>query len=507
MVGHREIQATVSLLAAVLAMMVPGSSSGGVREPILAGSWYPGDAEQLGKAIRTYLERGERSDAEVTALIIPHAGYRYSGPTAGRGFAAVQGRTFDRVILLGPSHRVPLEGAALPDDEAWRTPLGDVEIDRQAIDVLKNSRGFKIYRPAHAQEHCLEIQIPFLQVALAGGFKIVPIVIGQINERLCSRLAAGIEEILDENTLIIISSDFTHYGANYGYVPFDQNIPEEIERLDRGAIACIEKLAPREFSDYVSRTGATICGAAPIRVLLTLLKDGRAEVTTLGYARSGDLMMDFSNSVSYASIAFASQSEPQDPPTGTARRFLDAREQSYLLDLARRTILAKLEGRPSPTVQIADRFPADSPLHEVRGLFVTLTKHGRLRGCMGNIEGTLPLAEGVAVQALVSAFDDPRFPPVGSEEIDETEIEISVLTPLELVSGPEEIEVGRHGVLLEKHGHRAVFLPQVATEQGWNRDTFLSQLCRKAGLAPEEWRSGAKLEVFEAQVFGETDQH
>jgi AmmeMemoRadiSam system protein A len=139
----------------------------------------------------------------------------------------------------------------------------------------------------------------------------------------------------------------------------------------------------------------------------------------------------------------------------------------------------------------------------VRGLFVTLTKHKRLRGCMGNILGTHPLAEGVAVQALVSAFDDPRFPPVGADEMGEIDIEISVLTPLAPVAGPDEIEVGRHGVLLEKHGHRAVFLPQVATEQGWNRDTFLSQLCRKAGLGPDEWRSGAKLEVFEAQVFGE----
>ena len=503
MAGHRATWGVLPLLAVVLAMMNPGNSAGGVREPILAGSWYPGDPEQLRETVRSYLDDGSTGDEKIVALIVPHAGYRYSGPTAGIGFAAVQGQTYGRVILLGPSHRIPLEGAALPDDDAWRTPLGDVEIDRSAIAALKSLRGFKVFPAAHAQEHCLEIEIPFLQVALAPGFKVVPIVVGQLNDRLCANLAAGIEKIVDDNTLIVVSSDFTHYGTNYSYVPFRKNVPEEIERLDRGAIASIEKLAPEEFHDYVSRTGATICGAAAIRILLTILKNSRATVTTLSYARSGDLTADFTNSVSYASIAFALPSEPNRHTEPATRKFATAQEQEFLLELARETILAKLRGNPLPSIQVADEFPANSPLHEVRGVFVTLTKHSRLRGCMGNIMGTHPLIEGIAVQAQISAFDDPRFSPVGPDEMDEIDIEISVLTPLTPVSGPDEIEAGRHGVLIEKRGYRAVFLPQVATEQGWDRDTFLSQLCRKAGLGPDEWRSGAKLEVFEAQVFGE----
>jgi AmmeMemoRadiSam system protein B/AmmeMemoRadiSam system protein A len=484
-------------------MMISGDSLSGAREPTLAGRWYPGDPARLRETIRSYLADGSASKEKVTALIVPHAGYRYSGPTAGKGFAAVQGRAFDRVVLLGPSHRVHIEGAALPDDDAWRTPLGDVEIDRDAIAELRGHRGFEIFPAAHAQEHCLEIEIPFLQVALAPGFKIVPIVIGQVSNALCSTLAAGIDGIVDERTLIVVSSDFTHYGSNYGYVPFRKNVPEEIERLDRGAIESIENLAAREFHEYVSRTGATVCGAAPIRVLLTLLRDSEARVTTLDYSRSGDLMGDYTNSVSYAAIAFAPPSEPGTQPEKRARKFVNDQEQGFLLKLARETILAKLEGSAPPSFQAAGKFPTDSPLHEVRGVFVTLTRHKRLRGCMGNILGTHPLAEGVAVQASVSAFDDPRFPPVSQDEMDEIDIEISVLTPLASVAGPDEIEVGRHGVMLEKRGYRAVFLPQVATEQGWDRDTFLSQLCRKAGLGPDDWRSGAKLEVFEAQVFGE----
>lgn len=505
MAEHRFSLRALTIQLAILAMTISGSSMGGVREPILAGSWYPGDPAKLREAVITYLDGGKSSERPVSALIVPHAGYRYSGPTAGKGFAAVRGESFDRVILLGPSHRVPLDGAALPNDDAWRTPLGDVPIDKTLVARLADSPGFRVFPAAHAQEHSLEIEIPFLQVALAGRFQIVPIVVGRLNDKLCKDLAAGIDEILTERTLIVVSTDFTHFGPNYGYVPFRDDIAEEIEQLDGGAIEKIEQLSPTDFKTYVSRTGATICGAAPVRVLLTLLENRGGDMSRLGYARSGDLMADFTNSVSYASLAYSPPMESGGGPVPD--KFLNEQEQTFLLSLARETIRARLESKEITRVSIGGEFRDDSPLREVRGLFVTLNKRTRLRGCMGNILGAFPLADGVQHQAQISAFEDPRFPLLELAEFDEIDIEISVLTPPVPVAGPDEVEVGRHGVLLEKHGLRAVFLPQVATEQGWNRDTFLSQLCRKAGLGPDDWRSGAKLEVFEAQVFGEKDSH
>jgi AmmeMemoRadiSam system protein A len=231
-------------------------------------------------------------------------------------------------------------------------------------------------------------------------------------------------------------------------------------------------------------------------------------------------MGDFTNSVSYFAIAFLPPATAEgdgsnvdglrragSSPASEGPRKLNEREGSYILKLARETIAAALRGAKSPAIEVPDEFPSDSPLREVRGVFVTLTERGDLRGCIGSIIGVEPLAKGVAHQAMNSAFHDPRFPALRPEELDGIEIEISVLTPPTRVPGYEAIEVGRHGVVIEKDGYRAVFLPQVAPEQGWDRETMLSHLCRKAGLGPEEWRRGAKFEVFEAQILEEKQEH
>jgi MEMO1 family protein len=526
---------------AVLLLQCATEGHGGVRDPILAGSWYPADAKDLRRAVESYLDGdgsrtgvgGETSGTDAAsrgspiALIVPHAGYRYSGPTAGKGYATARGVSYDRVIVIGPSHRVAFEGAALPEDEAWRTPLGDVPLDRTAIAALEKRTGFASLPAAHAQEHCLEIQVPFLQVALAPGFKLVPIVIGRLDQDGCGEIAEGLAPLLGPRTLLVVSSDFTHFGPSYDYVPFRENVPERLREMDEGAAAAIQAISPTDFEAFCARTGDTICGREPIRVLLTLLEGGKARVEKLGYARSGDLMGDFTNSVSYYAFAFLppageggggskgqeSSGQPGPGPEGSqaprapngppAPRMLDEKEGAFLLRLARGTVSAALRKEKAPSTEVPSEFPKDSPLREVRGVFVTLTEDEDLRGCIGSIVGVEPLAKGVAHQAMNSAFHDPRFPALRPEEIDRVSIEISVLTPPVPVQGYEAIEVGRHGVLIEKRGYRAVFLPQVATEQGWDRDTMLSHLCRKAGLGPEEWRSGMSFEVFEAQILEE----
>lgn len=483
---------------------------GMTREPILAGTWYPADAKELRGDIDAYLAEGSAGSTPPCAILVPHAGYQYSGPTAGLGFARIRGASFDRVILIGPSHRLPFEGAALAADDRWRTPLGLVDLDSEAIQGLESAPGFRMLPAAHAREHCLEIEVPFLQTALAPGFRLVPVVIGRTNPRILRQIADALRPLTGERTLVVVSSDFTHFGPNYGYEPFRTNIPERIRDLDDKAMQAIETGQPDRFRAFIDETGATVCGAEPILVLLELI-GGKAEARRLGYRRSGDIVGDFTNSVSYVAMAFepagrgaAAVTEQDRHHAGESRPVpLDEREQGLLLGLARRAIRARLDGTTPPPASLPPEIRPDTPLRERRGVFVTLTEHGQLRGCIGSIFATEPLVDGVLRQAGNAAFEDPRFPPLRKGEFDSVSIEISVLTEPVEVRGYEEIVIGRHGVLLEKEGRRAVFLPQVATEQGWDRDTMLRHLSRKAGLGPEDWRSGATFRVFESQIFEE----
>ncbi len=482
---------------------------GAVRAPILAGSWYPDDPAELRRTVERYLEGGTTWIQPPVALIVPHAGYVYSGPTAGRGFAAVRGQSFDRVFLLGPSHRASFKGAGLSDAHAWKTPLGEVALDRETISALSKEKGFEMTAAAHAREHSLEIELPFLQVALKPGFRLIPIMVGHIDAALCKEIATAISERRGERDLIVISSDFTHFGPDYGYVPFRDSVPTRLRALDEEGIGAIREMSPAKFVDFIVRTEATICGVSPIRILLTMLGGQEMRVETLGYAQSGEILGDFTNSVSYAAIALgAGRAEEAASPTAARTPDpvdapLTEREQEYLLRIARDAILSAVRGLPAPPDVPPEEFGPYSPIRETRGVFVTLTENDRLRGCIGSILGVEPLFHAVIRQAINAATEDPRFEPVGAAEIERIHIEISVLTPPRPVEGPDEIVVGKHGVVLRKKGRQAVFLPQVATEQGWDRETMLASLCRKAGLGPDEWRSGAEFDLFEAQIFEE----
>ncbi len=267
-----------------------------------------------------------------------------------------------------------------------------------------------------------------------------------------------------------------------------------------------------QFEDFRERTGATICGADPIRVLLTLMAGRAQEVVQRGYDQSGAMVGSYTNSVSYAALTFAPATSGVAENTASEgakrtilHRPLDTDEQEALLALARNAIRAAVRGASAPPDRVPDSFAPDSPLRQERGVFVTLTEDGDLRGCIGSIIGNEPLYAGVRRQAVHAAQEDPRFSPVSPGELERIHIEISVLTPPVPVAGPQEIVVGRHGVLIEKRDRRAVFLPQVAPEQGWDREEMLRALCRKAGLAADDWKSGMTFEVFEAQVFEEKE--
>lgn len=496
----------------VILMISVSTAAASSRPPAVAGGFYPADPQVLREQVVGYLGDAPGGPPQ-RALVVPHAGYVYSGAVAGRAFATLDAATVRRVILLGPSHHEAFSGGALParQVDAFSTPLGPVALDTRAVDTLRGNSDFRGPASAHGPEHCLEVELPFLQLA-APEATIVPILVGaRTDGETARRMARALLPLLDGGTVVVVSSDFTHHGERYGWTPFSgPQVGEQLVDLGRATAGRLAAVDPAGFGHQVEVSGDTVCGAKPAAVLMELLSHAFAgtgevlEVTTSGHrTNSWDL------SVTYAAVAFAgSWSDWREPPAAPPLPTISASEGARIVALAR----ASLESYLLHDGGIAGWYasPHDRNLTgALAGAFVTLNHRGkkpgdpnRLRACMGVIEAEQPLEDAV-VQAAVWAARDPRFPPLTAGELAGLEVEVSVLSPAHPVAGPEAIEVGTHGVILEKGGRRALFLPQVAVEQHWDRATMLDHLARKAGLPANGWREGAQFQVFTAQVFGE----
>ncbi len=466
----------------------------------LAGTWYPEHEEQLSREIDTLLKDVESpSVTDVMALLLPHAGYRYSGRVAAHGIKQIEGRSFSRVVVLGPSHRVAMrDTVSIPDVAYIETPLGCIELDQDLVAALQENAAFQSHARAHISEHSVQIELPLLQRVL-GDFKLVPIVCGELGEAAAHDIGTTLLKQIDAETLVVISSDFTHYGRAFGYEPFKLDIRKNLDLLDMGAFRFVEHKDPAGFVDYIQETGATICGRSPITVLLNMLPDD-AEVHLLNYDTSGNLTGDWTHCVSYVAAAFSGRwgGGCDDGIHCEPDLVLSDSDKVGLLRLARHQIAKQFnEDEPDLGLEITP------PMQDIMGAFVSLHKQGQLRGCIGEIFPRRELYEAVAEQALNAAFHDPRFPRLRPEELKEVDIEISALTVPHRVNSHENIEIGRHGVVLRKGSHSAVFLPQVAPEQGWGLEETLTHLALKAGLASNDWESGCEFHVFEAIVFGE----
>ena len=499
-------------LLCVVFMVSVSTAAASTRPPAVAGTFYPGDPGELRSQVQAMLAASP-GHANSRALVVPHAGYVYSGAVAGRALATLDPATVRRVILLGPSHHESFSGGALPDRrfDSFSTPLGEVAVDTAAIEKLRGDPDFRGPASAHGPEHSLEVELPFLQLAVPKA-QIVPILVGARTDReTARRMARALVPLLDDTTVVVVSSDFTHSGDRYGWTPFSGPlVGEQLLRLGRDTADRLAAVDPAGFSFQVEVSGDTMCGAKPATVLMELLAHafaGTGEV--LEVTASGRLTGSWDLSVTYAAVAFAGSwtpwSElPAPPPLPT----ISTADGAHIVALAR----AVLESYLLHDGSIAEWYasPHDPTVTSaLAGAFVTLNHRGkkpgdpdRLRACMGVIEAKQPLEDAV-VQAAVWAARDPRFPLLTAGELGGLEIEVSVLSPAHPVAGPEAIVVGTHGVVLEKGGRRALFLPQVAVEQNWDRTTMLDHLARKAGLPANGWREGARFQVFTAQVFGE----
>lgn len=278
------------------------------RAPVLAGAWYPGDPDELAGQVRAYCAAADPAAAppgRPVALLAPHAGYAYSGPTAGRGWGLLDGRDYDRVLILAPNHRHPLTRISYPDADAYATPLGEVPVDRTACACLAECPAFHCEPGAHAEEHAVEIQLPFLQTVLDPPPPVVPLLVPHLSAELRAAAAAALGDFVDGRSLFVISTDLTHYGAAYGYVPFTEDVPENLRRLDEGALDAVTDWDAARLLAYGRETGITMCGLEAAALVLSLPWPSRPRTARLAYTRSGDRDRDYAFSVSYAALLAA----------------------------------------------------------------------------------------------------------------------------------------------------------------------------------------------------------
>ena len=524
----RSLAAPRTGVQPALTKAAPAPETKRVRRAQVAGSWYPGDKEHLAPFLDEMLAEAKppkqpKVDGKIMALISPHAGYRFSGKAAATGYALLRGQDIRRVIVLAISHHLPLRGASIADVTHFETPLGLIPLDSAAVARLRRSSVVSAVERAETEEHSLEMQLPLLQRVLPS-FSLVPILVGRMSEADYAALAGILAEIVDVHTLVVASSDFTHRGDNYGYeVPTGKgSIQERLARVDDTSVEQILKLRRRGLLDHADRSGTTICGLHPIALLLELLakfQGTRGQVVSR--YTSGDVTSDWSSTVTYVDVAFTGKwpehSKLEAARAGGEKMFsLSDEDRTALLRLARASLEASVrKGSFDPAVK--KTVPSTPSLERKAGAFVTLkckmSDDGRcvgrgddLRGCIGTIEPTDSVYDTVAMRAASAALEDTRFPhTVSVAELPFITIEISVLTPPVPVKSADEIIIGKHGIILSVGWNRATFLPQVAPEQGWDLETTLRHLARKAGLGEDAWKK-AEYRVYEAIVFGE-DEH
>jgi AmmeMemoRadiSam system protein B/AmmeMemoRadiSam system protein A len=604
-----------------------------VRKPLLAGLWYPAGQAELSALVQGYLDQARPPDphGRVLGLVAPHAGYPYSGPTAGWAYKLVAGKPYDTVVVISPSHHIGFPGVSVYDQGGFETPLGTMPLDQDFIARLKRVDPSVEYFPrAHAKEHAVEVHIPFLQTALPRA-RLVPLVMGDQSPHAAAKLAASLARAVVESrgkaVLLVASSDLSHYHPK-----------AQARAMDEKVRAAIQAMAPKDLQTCLSEGTCEACGGGPI---LAVMQAAQALGATQGKA----LALDDSSTVSgnpaevvgYIAAAFIQPDAPPPPPPGThpaqpgqpgqspaqpggqsptakpaqpaapktimpiipaqpsqptgqtpaqpkpqglapapapitrlalapapgprlvpaalpasSRAVFPAsasfpssgptfsaalftpevpaplfrlaqaappkprpskskspaptpapahaytsQERAALLAMARDAIQAKLSGRDYAPPQSLS--PA---LTEPRGVFVTLKTGGELRGCIGTVLPRAPLHLSVAAMAQAAAFEDPRFPPLTPREFESATLEISVLSLPVPLADPDQVEVGRHGLILEKGRRLGLLLPQVATEFAWDRRQFLDAVCQKAGFPSGCWKDPeTRLSTFTAEVF------
>lgn len=467
-------------LAAVLFGTVLLAARTVVKEPAVAGSFYPADREELHRFITGVLSRASASSVEgrLIALVVPHAGYVYSGQVAAHAYRHITERPVDTVILIGASHAASYAGVSVYSEGLWRTPLGDVKINERIAKALLSTDSGVVFAPEHfAREHSLEVQAPFLQETLRE-FTIVPVLMGAPARGSFSHLVSALTDILRKNdkAIIVASTDLSHYHDHATAV-----------QKDRKVLDAVRRMSVEDLQALLESGEGEACGGHPLLLTMMVARNlGATNGVLYSSLNSGDVTGDRSRVVGYGSLGL------YQSPLAPAQR-------QELLALARRMIRLSVKGAKAPAAA-----SQDPRLRANGATFVTINRRGMLRGCIGNIQPVMPLDESVAQNAVSASSRDPRFPPMTAAELGDMEVEVTVLSPLEPLANTRDITIGVHGLYLIKGDRGGVFLPQVPVEQRWDLTTYLEQLSLKAGLPKDAWKDReTRLFRFSADIIRE----
>lgn len=463
-----------------------------IKSPNVSGYFYPSNPAKLSSMIDDYIKKAESNDISnhIFGILSPHAGYIYSGPVAAWAYKTIIGKKYKTVVIIGPSHYQRLGKIAVFKSGFFQTPLGDLPIDDKFTSALiENSKNIVPLPAAFDKEHSLEVQIPFLQRTLED-FSIVPIIIGSNSYQLCEDLATALTQTIKNrnDVLVIASSDMSHY--------YPQNVAQ---RIDKKTLKSLMEDKPQKLFQQIVKGDGEFCGlGAVVSLMLTMQQLEVNNIKILKYATSAQTTnSDPERVVGYSSIIFYANETKLAKQRST--NMLSNEQKKELLKIAKKSI--------TEVVKSGKRIEASSSdplLNERRGAFVTIKKNGKLRGCIGLIVSDRPLINVVNDMAVASATADSRFPcPVQENELDKLQIEISVMSPIKLISDVDEIEVGTHGLIIKKGFSSGLLLPQVAREYQWTKEEFLKHTCLKAGLAPDDWKKDAEIYIFSAEVFSE----
>ena len=461
-----------------------------VRPATQANRFYTADPKELREEVDSFLalHGNETVYKNLAALIVPHAGYYFSGNVAASAYMSIPAdKPYKRIFLLGPSHHEWLDGASVNTEaDYYATPLGKVRVDHETtLALTEKDRVFSYQSKAHDREHCLEVQLPFLQRRFGEDAvpPIVPIIISTNDYRKLKRIAGVLKPYFTDENLFVISSDFSHYPSYKDACEVDAKTGKAIETGDvEQFIAVLEKNARSGKRNLAT----SACGELAIATLL-LMMDSTYEVKHLLYQNSGDIdNHDHNRVVGYHAFAILRE---------TSQEFsLSDEEKKILKEIAITSIKDSLNGRRTAMT-------ISPTLKRKCGAFVSLHKHGKLRGCIGHFGEDVPLHEIVSEMARAAAFEDPRFMPVTLEELEDIDIEISVLTPMRRIQSLDEFELHRHGIYIRRGYRSGTFLPQVADEVNWTKEEFVGHCAQdKAGIGWDGWRD-AELYVYEAIVF------
>ncbi|MBN2416161.1 AmmeMemoRadiSam system protein B [bacterium] len=500
----RRLNAAAAVLLGSL--ILTGAVFSQIRESSRAGGFYSANASELKASLNQFYQNAKPAEVSATriqAIWVPHAGHQFSGQIAANGWYSVRGRPYDAVMIIAPSHTTPLRTISVGDFEAYRTPLGTLPVERElTAAILERVKDAAFVPEAHEMEHAIEVQIPFIQTLLPG-VPIVPILVGRLDLGECRDLANALCDICkDKQVLFAASSDMSHYPSYEDALTVDGKVLSAIEEFD---IMKIDHLTRSLLQENIPGLSTVLCGWPALQTVMRIahkLKSSQAEV--LPYQNSGDVSGERQRVVGYGAAVFHTKAAKSKRGDDMIEEIdFTPEEKTKLFSIARQAITAAVSGGDMPVLTTGEE-----NLLLKRGVFVTLTNKGRLRGCIGNFNPAYPLWDMVARMAVAAATQDYRFSmdPITTPELENLEIKISILSKMHKIDSIDEIEIGTHGIWIRQGSRSGTYLPEVAVEMGWNTTEFLEHCsAEKAGLGPDAWKKGADIYIYSSQVLSEKD--